>query len=186
MMKRLVFTLTAVVLACRIAFAQEEPGPNYEHLKCFEQLIGTWGYDGPLQEDVPVLGGKNSKLAVRLTWDWVLNKSALESNATVELQGVKLLGKSLIGWDISEGRIIGGGMNSFGGHDVNTVTYDDATKTWTTQSKGVDEKGRRTSATIVGRLIDADTYEWQMKDRKGGDVPGDSPKYVFKRIKPAK
>ena len=185
-MKQAILTLTAVVLACCVALGQEQPGPNYAHLKCFEQLIGTWGYDGPLQEDVPVLGGKNSKLAVRLTWDWVLNKSAVESNAVVELQGVKLLGKSLIGWDVAGKQIIGAGMNSFGDHDLSTVSYDDATKTWTTQSKGVDEKGRRTSATIVGRLTDADTYEWQMKDRKGGDVPGDSPKYIFKRIKQAK
>ncbi|MHB0955543.1 MAG: hypothetical protein ACYC6N_24465 [Pirellulaceae bacterium] len=186
MMKPLVFTLTAVVLACGAAFGQEEPGPNYERLKSFEHLIGTWECDGTLQEDVPNLGGKNSKLFVRISWGWILNKSALESNTIIELQGVKLLGKSLVGWDTSEGRIIGGKMNSLGGHDVSTVTYDDATKTWTTQSKGVDEKGRHTSATIVGRLIDADTYEWQMKDRKGGDIPGDSPKYIFKRIKQAK
>lgn len=186
-MKQLVLILAVVVLCYGVAAGQEQPGPNYAHLKCYEQLIGTWEYDGPLQEDVPVLGGKNSRLVVRLTWDWVLNKCALESNAVVELQGgVKLLGKSLTGWDLAEGRIIGGGMNSFGGHEVNTVTYDDATKTWTARSQGVDDKGRQTSATIVGRLIDADTYEWQMKDRQGGDVPGDSPKYVFKRIKPAK
>ncbi len=186
-MKRQLLTVVAIVLFYGVAAGQEQPGPTYEHLKPFEQLIGTWKYDGPLQENVPVLGGKDSKLVVQLTWEWVLNKCALESNATVELQGgVKLLGKTLIGWDLAEGRIILGGMNSFGAHEVSTVTYDDATKTWTTHSKSVDEKGRHTSATIVGRLIDADTYEWQMKDRKGGDVPGDSPKYVLKRIKPVK
>ncbi|MHB8862741.1 MAG: hypothetical protein ACYC6N_10070 [Pirellulaceae bacterium] len=40
--------------------------------------------------------------------------------------------------------------------------------------------------TIVGRFVDADTYERQMKDRKGGDIPGDSPMHVSKRVKQAK
>ena len=183
-MKRALLTLAAVLLASGVAFGQEQTGPNYEHLKCYEQLIGTWVCDGLLQEDVSVLGEKNSKLLVRISWHWILNKNAVELNGSVELQKeVKLVAKSLIGWDTAEGRIIEGGMNSIGGHDMGTMVYDEANKMWTTKSKGVDEQGRTTSATIVGRLIDADTFEWQMKDRQGGDETGDSPKYTFKRVK---
>ncbi len=174
-------------LACCVALGQERPGPNYAHLKCFEQLIGTWGYDGPLQEDVPVLGGKNLQTGCAV--DLGLG-SEREYRGGIE-RGSRVTGRQAVG-EVVDRLGCGRKTNHWCRNELvrkphlSTVSYDDATKTWTTQSKGVDEKGRRTSATIVGRLTDADTYEWQMKDRKGGDVPGDGPKYIFKRIKQAK
>ena len=180
-MKRVVLALLAVAMTCGDANGQDQPVSNYEHLKCYEQLIGTWEYDGPLQEASPVLGAKDSKMVVRISWKWILKENVLEMNWSIKLQDdTELSGKSLTGWDTAEGRIIAGGMSSMGAHNLSMATYDEATKTWTVESKGVDRQGRATTATVVNRLVDADTLEWQSKDRTGGDNTGDSPKYTFK------
>jgi hypothetical protein len=108
----------------------------------------------------------------------------LETSWKIKLENdMELSGKSMTGWDPAEERIIAGGMNSIGGHDLSRTTYDEATKTWTVQSQGVDGQGNATTATIVNQLIDPDTFVWQSKNRTGGEVTGDSPKYTFKRIK---
>ncbi len=185
-MKKIVITLTAVLLACGVAYSQDEPGANYEHLKSYDQLIGNWIYDGPLLEDSPVFGDKDSKMIVRISRRWILNKNAIEMNWSIEVKGDTVMsGKGMTGWDSAEGKIIGGGMNSRGGHGLDTATYDEATKTWTIAAKGVDAKGQATSSTILNRIVDADTFEWQNKDRQGGEVTGDSPIYTFKRDKQA-
>ena len=62
-------TTVAVVLAC--GYLQgKEPAPN--HLGCFDDMIGTWRYEGPLLEDVPDIAKKGTNLVFQFTWKRIL------------------------------------------------------------------------------------------------------------------
>ena len=54
-MERVAIFLTVVVLASGATSAEDKFGPHYEHLKCYQQLIGTWKYEGPILEDIEVI-----------------------------------------------------------------------------------------------------------------------------------
>jgi hypothetical protein len=78
--------------------------------------------------------------------------------------------KGLIGWDAEKKQIIEGGLTSIGGYGRSLVTYDEATKTWTAQSSGVDGKGERTSATGIMTL---QAFGKRCHEAKAADVDGD-------------
>jgi hypothetical protein len=182
-MKYVTATVIAAVVACGVSYGQEMPS-NYEHLKCYDQLIGTWVYEGPALESVPDIVEKGDAVILRQTFKWILEKNVVEATFYGEVKGgFKGSGKGLIGWDTAEQRIISGGMNSFGGHGLSTITYDADAKTWTTKSEGTDGSGEKTSGTSVLRLTGKDTIVIQDFDRKGGLFQGDSPKYTYKRVK---
>lgn len=182
-MKRVVTGLCVVVLLCGVAYGQSTPGSNYEHLKCFDQLIGNWIYDGPLLEDIPGIGEKGTKAVTHISFAWILNKNAVEAMWSIEpVAGTKIAGKGLLGWDVAGQRIIGGGMNSAGGHDLSTMTYDPATKTLTSKEEGTDGEGKANTSTNLMTLSDPDTLVFQITERTGGSVQGDSPKLILKRV----
>jgi hypothetical protein len=171
-----------LVLAASLAAEQpEKPGPNYEHLKCYEALIGTWRYDGPLLEDTPE-AKKGSPFLASISFGWILNKNAIEVNWKVRFEGgTQVIGKSLQGWNPKEGCVVIGSMDSLGVLEVGTVTCDHEAKTWTLNFKGVSPSGADTSSTITNILSNPDTLIWQAKERRGLDPDGESPQYEFKR-----
>jgi hypothetical protein len=46
-----------------------EPGPNYEHMKFFENYVGTWSISATLEEDTP-FGKKGDAGSASITWKW--------------------------------------------------------------------------------------------------------------------
>ena len=187
-MKRVVFALAAAVIVCRVSWGQEEVvTSHFEHLKCYQQLIGQWQYEGPILEDIKGVVEKGGEVSARVSYRWIVEKNAIESNFNFEVKdGMKGTAKNLILWDPSEKRILEGGVNSLGGHVMSSVTYDAANKSWTMESKGVDGKGEPTSATVVITMQDENTYIYQAFNRQGGLAEGDSPKYTYKRVESAK
>jgi len=184
-MRRLI-PCAIVVLVCGVSYGQEEPGPNFEHLKCFGPLLGTWRYEGPLLENVPDIAEKGTKCVFQFSWRRILNKSALEENWSLEFEGgAKLAGKALTGWHAAEKKLVHGGMNSVGSISLGTVTYDKAAKSSTLTAKGVDSEGKATSFKGVLTKTSRDTLTWQALERVGGIVEGPSPIYSFKRVKRA-
>jgi hypothetical protein len=182
-MKRVVTAMCVVILLCGVASGQPTPGANYEHLKSFDQLIGNWAFEGPLPDAMPGIGGKDTKVVVRCSWTWILDKSAVEGAWSVEpVGGTKISGKGFTGWDVAGQRMVGGGLNSVGGHGLDTTTFDAATKTWTTKSEGTDGEGKATTATVVLILTDPNTLVWQATEQSGGLAQGPSPKLTFKRV----
>lgn len=170
------------ILVCGISYGQERTS-NYEHLKCYDQLIGTWTYDGPALETLPEILNKGDHVVVRVTYKWILDKGAVEVDYFSESKsGGKVTARGLIGWNRANGQIIEVGMNSWGGHSMATDTYDPATKTWRSVRKGVNSKGNATSSILVLTLQDKDTYVSQALGRKGGVTEGDGPKVVYKRV----
>lgn len=181
-MTRCACLLTIAVLLCGAAYAQDPAGSNQGPLQSYEQLIGTWTYEGTLLENLPPFAEQGSKLTMSANWDWILDKKAVEYSFQIAFEGGgKITGKSLIGWDAAERRLVAGGLTSTGTAGLGVITYDEASKTWMDKGSGVDGEGKPFSSTLVVTLVARDTIEIQVKDRTGGDVTGDSPKYTFKR-----
>ena len=178
-MKQVVGALIAVLSLGSLANGQQQPAASYEQLKSFDQLAGTWIYEGPALEDIPGLVAKGDRVTVRTSWQWILDKHALETQWVIEIpEKFSLVGRGLIAWDGAGSRIVGGGVDSTGGHSLDVTTYDAATKTWTTESRGADGSGKQTTATVVQKLIDADTMTWQITEQSGGEPSG---VYTLKR-----
>ena len=178
--------LTLVLLPSGVTFGQEKVGPNFEHLKGFGPMIGTWRYEGALLEDAPEIAKKGSDFIAQLSWRRILDKSVVEESWFVEYEdGTKISGKSLIGWNAKENRLMSGGMDSGGGMGLGTVEFDADAKSSTLTSKGIDGDGNETSFQGVVIVKDKDTITWHAAERTGGDVEGPSPVYTFKRVKTA-
>lgn len=179
-----VLTLTAVVLTCGVSYAQEEVGPNFEHLKGYGPMIGTWRYEGKLQEDIPDIAEKGSDLVFQFSWRQILNKNVVEENWSIEFEGGKaLVGKALIGWNAAEKHLSYGGMDSIGGMGLGVVVFDAKAKSSTLTEEGIDGDGKDTSFKGVVIKTGKDTLTWQRLEGVGGIVEGPSPVYTFKRVK---
>ena len=188
-MKHVSMTLIAatIVLTCGLSYGQEEPGPNFEHLKSYGPMLGTWRYEGPLLEDLPGIAEKGPKILFQFSWRRILNKNVVEENVLVELDGKTIIaGKALIGWNAEKKEIAYGGMNSLGNLHLGTVAFDKATKTSTLTTKGIDKDGEEISFKAVVTKTGRDTLTWQALQRAGGIVEGPSPVYAFKRVKRVK
>ncbi len=186
-MKRAVLTLTAVVLACGVAYGQQQPGPNYEHLKVHGVVIGTWRYEGPSLEDMPGVANKDTKCVQQITWRWILNRNAIEVTWSSEFEGGKTIsGKGLIGWNAADKKITYGGMDSLGSMGLGTIEFADGGKTSTLTEKGIDGEGKEISGTAEIKMTGEDTFTWQATERSGGLVDGPSPIYSFKRVERAR
>ena len=185
-MRRLILC-AMVVLGCGVSYAQGKTGTNFEHLKCYGPMLGTWRYEGPSLEDVPDAAKKGTECVFQVSWRWILNKSAVEEVFTLEFEGGKKFSwKGLVGWNAAQKKIVYGGMSSDGGHELGTVMFDEATQTLTLHGRGVDGNGQETSFKGAMAKTGKNTVTWQALERTGGDVEGPSPIVTFKRVKPDK
>ncbi len=174
-----------VVPASGVSFGQEEVvGPNFEHLKGYGPMIGTWRYEGPLLEDVPDMAEKGSDLVFQFSWKRILNKNVVEETWLIEFgDGTTISGKALAGWNAAEKMISYGSMNSTGNMSLGTVVFDAKAKSSTLTAKGVNGDGEETSFLGVVTKTGKDTLTWQRLNCEGGIVEGPSPAYEFKRVK---
>ena len=182
-----VLALTVVVLSNGASFGQEKVvGPNFEHLKGYGPMIGTWRYEGPLLEDLPGIAEQGSDLVFQFTWRRILNKNVVEENWLLEFEGGKSLsGKALTGWNAAEKHLSYGGMDSLGGMSLGVVVFDTKAKTSTLTEEGIDGDGKKTTFAGVVTKTGKDTLTWQRLKGTGGIVEGPSPIYEFKRVKTA-
>ena len=151
-------------------------------MKSYEALIGTWVYEGPLLEDVPGLAKKGSQYYFEGTFEWILEKSAIEENWQARFEdGATISAKGLTGW--GDKKLVSGGMFSGGGYFLADVTLNQDGRTWIYKSKVVDAEGKKSSDTFILELMDDDTLIVHSEDREGSDMPPESPEYTFKRLK---
>jgi hypothetical protein len=186
-MKSIVTTLTVILLTCGVTYGQDEPGPGFEHLKCYGPFIGTWRYEGPVLEDLPGIAEKGTKIVIQASWRRILNRSAVETNWSLKFEGgAELAVKGLYGWNADEKQIVYGSMDSLGSIQMGTVTPDAAAKSTTLNAKGVDSEGKKISVKAVLTKTGKDTLTWQALERTGGIAEGRSPEIMFKRVERAK
>jgi hypothetical protein len=187
-MKLLTATLAAVAVFLTGGLVNaQQTGPDFEHLKGYGPMIGTWRYEGPLLEDVPDMAKKGSNCVFQFSWRRILDKNVVMEDWSVEFEGdKKVSGRALIGWNAAEKRLVYGAMSSFGGMAVGTVVFDRREKTSTLTSEGVDSEGESTYFKGVVTKTGKDTLTWRALQRSGGIVEGPSPEYTFKRVHRAK
>jgi hypothetical protein len=155
-----------------------------QQLKDFAPFIGTWRYEGRLKQAVPGLATADTKCVLQCSWRRILDKQIVMYDWMVEFEGgQKLAGKSLIGWNVADEKVIIGGMDSVGGIGMGTVVIDREAKTMTASSEGVDGEGDKTTGKNVVTKTAKDALTFQIVERTGGLVEGPSPVYEFKRVK---
>lgn len=105
-MRRVALALTAVLTTCGFALAQQQPKSPPEQLQCFEQLVGDWTCETTLEEDIPGLAEKGTKLVLRSSWQWILDKQALQASWSARPEGKpRVAGRGLITWDPAASQI---------------------------------------------------------------------------------
>jgi hypothetical protein len=182
----MILTAVAVVLVSGLAYGQE-PDPGFEHLKNYGPMMGTWRYEGPLLEDVPDFADKGGKLVFQVSWKWILDKSVVEENWSVEFEGGDTVaGKALIGWNAKEKQLTYGGMDSTGAMSLGTVAFDTKAKSSTLTENGIGADGEDTEFKGIVKKTGKDTLTWQRLKGVGGIVEGPSPEYTFKKVKRGK
>jgi hypothetical protein len=184
-MKKILNLCVASCFVCLSAYGQDDAPSNYEHLKCFDQVIGNWVYEGPATEDVEGVVKKGQPIKIRLSYRWVLDKNAIETNISGEVNvegGFKMAIKGMIVWDAKNEQIIDGSADSLGGHSLATVVYDKNAKTFTTTSQGVTGTGEDISSRTVLTIKEKNAVVVQVFDRKGGFAEGDGPALTYKRV----
>jgi hypothetical protein len=187
-MKLLTVTLAAVAVFLTGGLVNaQQTGPDFEHLKGYGLMIGTWRYEGPLLEDVPDMAKRGSNCVFQFSWRRILDKNVVMEDWSVEFEGdKKVSGRALIGWNAAEKRLVYGGMSSYGGVNLGTVVFDRRAKTSTLTSEGVDSEGDDTSFEGVVTKTGKDALTWRALQRSGGIVEGPSPEYTFKRVQRAR
>ncbi|MCU0960555.1 MAG: hypothetical protein MUF48_10675 [Pirellulaceae bacterium] len=165
---------------------QQNPPANYEHLKSYEALIGTWVYQGDIansDEDDDESDG--TEMTIRSSWKWIVNKTAVEVDWQFAFEDrPPFTGKSIIQWDPVQRGVNVTFFGSHGGTQRGPVDIDPQHNTWTHNLAGVGESGQAVSARAVFRLINPDQLSYQAKDRQGGPWTGDGLEMIFHRVKP--
>jgi hypothetical protein len=166
-------------------FAQLALGGELQHenLKSLDALVGTWRFEGPIQEDWAGVAKAGAPLIVIAKYRWILDRSVLESEIQVRLKdGRELNFRGLTGWDPGKKRIVAGSMGSMGGYSLGVMTVAEGGRALISHDMSVAPDGKETS--VENWLtVEADTLTVQGNNRKGFDPPvtPDSPKYTFKR-----
>lgn len=183
-MKSIGTALTLVLLACGLSYGQEtEPGPGFEHLKCYGPFLGTWRYEGPLEEELPDMAKKGSEFVFEISFRRILNKSAVEENWHAEFEGGGTFSrKAIIGWNAAEKKIVYGAMDSAGAMGIGGIDVDTDSKFLTNSEEGVNGDGEDAAYKGVVTKTGKDTLTWQALERKGSDLDDPSPVYTFKRV----
>jgi hypothetical protein len=183
-MKRLIMlTAAAVFFTAGLAYGQAKPGPNYEHLKPLEWMIGEWVLDDTMDGAVPNIGEAGDHFVLTIKWSWGLRKNMINEQMTVRVNDqVKWMSRAIKGWDAEKKQIVTTGFDSLGGHGDGIITCtEDGFKI---KNRTVSPEGIPGEATVIVKRVDDDTIGGETKDiTEGGEKQPDRPYVELKRKK---
>ena len=175
-------------MVCAVAFGDDEPGPDYKHLKQLEWSIGSWVLEVEAPEDAPpespVVVKKGDLIKAILTLKWGLNKNVLHTTATVLVNGKVVSEEAgITGWDSEKKQIIARGFDAFGGTERTTTRIVDDRQLELTTRKIMPD-GAISEFVIEVKSIDPGTLTTQRTNiwEKGSGQP-DEPVVTWKRTK---
>lgn len=144
---------------------------NYEHLKGMEWTIGTW-----VDED-------ESGAIIQSSCMWSENRNFIIRNFSTTLGGTVLIsGTQWLGWDPVKKEIRSWLFDSKGSIGEGTWTQDD--KKWTIQAETKLMNGKVIKETHTITQVDADTIQWETKNRTlDGEALPDTKEVTVKRQK---
>jgi uncharacterized protein (TIGR02246 family) len=129
---------------------------QYEHLQALEWLVGTW-----VDED--------DNARVETSCSWAKNQNFLTRTFTIELPNEpNLSGVQIIGWDPQRGVIRSWTFDSDGGFAEGT--WKQKGDHWIVENSAVLPDGRTASSLNTLKLVDENTFKWQITGR---DVDGE-------------
>ncbi len=112
---------------------------------------------------------------------WIANKSFIERRYTTTLvDGTKMSGVQLIGWNPNGIHVQSWDFSPDGGHAVGIwFPQQDG---WSAEMRGVTGDGRLTASVNLLRRLDDNAYVWQSMQRTvGGEALPDTDEVVLKR-----
>ena len=169
-----------LVLAVLMVPGQADDVSAKDRLKGLEPLIGSWVYDGVLQEDAPGLGKKGDSFKLTASHRWVLGKSAFQLDWKTDVGGKEAnRGRALVAWDPASKTIMEWAVSTSGNHSGQWTHKDNV---WTYALCGIGSAGTM-KENIVYSDIGSDSFMFQVTNRVvGGKELDDSAKYEFKRV----
>ncbi len=128
------------------------PSTNYEHLRDLEWTLGDWA------------GEPSNGEVMRKSFSWSENQGFLVDSHSVAYQSVILSGGTQwVGWDPQETRIRSWSFDTNGGFGEAAWTKEG--NKWVIKSSGVQQDGKKVTATNTLTHLDAETLGWQSTDR---------------------
>ncbi|MEN6407405.1 MAG: SgcJ/EcaC family oxidoreductase [Thermoguttaceae bacterium] len=157
----------------RIHEAADHRNAHHDHLKDLSWLVGVWGEDIKQGDTV---------VSIQTDCQWIANGKYLIRKFAVEgKRGVVVGGTEVIGWDPRTHRVRSWTFNSDGGFGESVWTPADDNQ-WTVRYTATTDDGGDVSATHVMTVVDANTIEFQSKDRLVNGVrQPDMPQVTLKR-----
>jgi hypothetical protein len=165
-MKRvLALSVIAVAVSClgvrlsAILYAQESSEPSKQHQELASE-VGTWdaeisAWPTPESDPETFKGVEKNKMLGKL---WLL------STFDGEMGGVKFTGHMQLGYDPGKKKYVGTWIDSLNPHlQLMEGDYDEATKTFTLMSTGIDiYSGKEKTTKNVTRYLDKDSKVFEM------------------------
>ncbi len=150
----------ATIFASGLAVGQEEPGPNYQHLKPMAWMVGEWVYDTELPEDVPGMGKEGDAFRVVVAHRWQVNKSALQLNVNYIIGGKKYADSvGIVGWDAGKKQVVSRGFDARGGSSTGILTFPNS-DTIKVISRDVSPEGEVSDESVTIERINPDTFKF--------------------------
>jgi uncharacterized protein (TIGR02246 family) len=125
---------------------------QYEHLKELEWMIGTW-----VDQD------EESQIITRCQWSQNQNFIIRFFSVNVRDQ-LQLSGLQIVGWDPQANKIRSWVFDSDGGFGDGMWVKKDAS--WHVNSTGILPDGGKSTSVQIIRLVDDNTYTWQVVNRE--------------------
>jgi hypothetical protein len=173
----------AVFFTTGLAYGQAKPGPNYEHLKPLEFMIGEWVLEDTMDEDVPNIGEAGDHFLLTIKWGWGLRKNIINEQLIVRVNDKMTWStRAMIGWDAEKKQIVSTSFDSLGGHGgaVIACTEDG----FTMKNRTVSAEGTPSTSTVIIKRVDEDTIGGETKDiTEDGEKKPDRPYVELKRKK---
>lgn len=167
----------AIILTCRSAYGQDEPGPNYQHLKPMEWMIGEWINEAKLPNDVPGLGKAGDPITIPVTYEWQLKKNVIVIRIAWTIKDKVMPHRiTTVGWDAEQKQLVTYGFDVRGQFMKGNLTFTDA-DTQKMTARTVSADGTVDEGTLTVKRIDGDTFTYTFGDEQNPIV------MTFKRKK---
>ena len=163
----------------------QDPGPNYEHLKQLEPMVGNWLIEMELPETIPGIAEAGDALKLMVTTEWGPKKNILQTNFDIIVNGKMLKTDTrILGWDGENEQILEYGFDTLGGR-TKILTKPEKENTFVGKAHAVTPEGAVEESTIRMTFVDEDTIEFQIVDMTvdGVEEPVPPGTITAKRVK---
>lgn len=173
--------LSSLIVASTILVTQAtETSPSWKHLQVLDPLVGTWVYEGPVQEELVGLP-KGTVVRMEFSFQWILNKAVLRWEWKISTGGKQVAhGLEHLGWNAKEGKIVGVMFSADGDFDTSHWTIEK--NAFTSHFIGSLADGTSFKGDVVLGLEQENTVSWKAVGYVIGNAPPiNTTEYLYRR-----